>query len=113
MAVSGEETQIARGENIELEAITVTVHFRIMTVSATATTSIALRDKKGLFCHEQSINHFTCNEAAGITKTSRLKSGSYCVPFLIEDIVVFPACFIYYFKAKPWLFKLWIALSTR
>ena len=63
VAVSGEETQIARGENIELEAITVTVHFRIMTVSATATTSIALRDKKGLFCHEQNINHFTCNEA--------------------------------------------------
>ena len=54
VAVSGEETQIARGENIELETITtVTVHFRIMTVSATATTSIALRDKKGLFCHEQ------------------------------------------------------------
>lgn len=54
MAVSGEETQIARGENIELEAITtVTVHFRIMTVSTTATTSIALRDKEGLLCHEQ------------------------------------------------------------
>lgn len=50
----GEETQIARGENIELETITtVTVNFRIMTVSTTATTSIALRDKKGLFCHEQ------------------------------------------------------------
>lgn len=33
----GEETQIARGENIELETITtVTVHFRIMTVSTTA-----------------------------------------------------------------------------
>lgn len=54
VAVSGEETQIARGENIELETITtVTVHFRIMTVSTTATTSIALRDKEGLFCHEQ------------------------------------------------------------
>ena len=52
VAVSGEETQIARGENIELETITtVTVHFRIMTVSTTAITSIALRDKKGLFCH--------------------------------------------------------------
>ena len=38
MAVSGEETQIARGENIELETITVTVHFRITTVSTTATT---------------------------------------------------------------------------
>lgn len=50
----GEETQIARGENIELETITtVTVHFRIMTVSTTATTSIALTDKEGLFCHEQ------------------------------------------------------------
>ena len=50
VAVSGEETQMARGENIELETITtVTVHFRIMTVSTTATTSIALRDKKGLF----------------------------------------------------------------
>ena len=49
VAVPGEETQIARGENIELEVITtVTVHFRIMTVSTTATTSIALRDKKGL-----------------------------------------------------------------
>ena len=70
VAVSGEETQIARGENIEL-ITTVTVHFRIMTVSTTATTSIALRDKKGLFCHEQNINHFSCtgcNEAAGITK---------------------------------------------
>lgn len=54
VAVSGEETQIARGENIELETITtVTVHFRIMTVSTTATTSIALTDKEGLFCHEQ------------------------------------------------------------
>ena len=50
VAVSGEETQIARGENIEL-ITTVTVHFRIMTVSTTATTSIALRAKKGLFCH--------------------------------------------------------------
>lgn len=74
MAVSGEETRIARGENIELEAITiVTVNFRIMTVSTTATTSIALRDKKGLFCHEQNINHFSCtscNETAGITKAS-------------------------------------------
>lgn len=50
----GEETQIARGENIELETITtVTVHFRIMTVSTTATTSIALTDKEGLFCREQ------------------------------------------------------------
>ena len=47
VAVSGEETQTARGENIELETITtVTVHFRIMTVSTTATTSIALRDKE-------------------------------------------------------------------
>ena len=54
VAVSGEETQTARGENIELETITtVTVHFRIMTVSTTATTSIALTDKEGLFCHEQ------------------------------------------------------------
>ena len=74
VAVSGEETQIARGENIELETITtVTVYFRIMTVSTTATTSIALRDKEGLFCHEQNINHFSCtgcNEAAGITKAS-------------------------------------------
>lgn len=50
VAVSGEETQIARGENIEL-ITTVTVHFRIMTVSTTVTTSIALRAKKGLFCH--------------------------------------------------------------
>ena len=74
VAVSGEETQTARGGNIELETITtVTVHFRIMTVSTTTTTSIALRDKKGLFCHEQNINHFSCtgcNEAAGITKAS-------------------------------------------
>ena len=54
VAVSGEETQTARGENIELETITtVTVHFRIMTVSTTATTSIALTDKEGFFCHEQ------------------------------------------------------------
>ena len=87
MAVSGEETQIARGENIELETITtVTVHFRIMTVSTTATTTIALRDKKGLFCHEQNINHFSCtgcNEAAGVCNQSIpcLNSGSYCVPF--------------------------------
>lgn len=74
VAVSGEETQIARGENIELETITtVTVHFRIMTVITTATTSVALRYNKGLFCHEQNINHFSCtgcNEAAGITKAS-------------------------------------------
>ena len=50
VAVPGEETQIARGENIDLEVITtVTVHFRIMTVSTAATTSIALRDKKGPF----------------------------------------------------------------
>ena len=72
VAVSGEETQIARGENIEL-ITTVTVHFRIMTVSTTATTTIVLGDKKGLFCHEQNINHFSCtgcNEAAGITKAS-------------------------------------------
>ena len=50
VAVSGEETQIARGENIELEAITtVTVHFRIMTVSTTATTSIALKRQERTF----------------------------------------------------------------
>ena len=77
-----------------------------MTVSTTATTTIALRDKKGLFCHEQNINHFSCtgcNEAAGVCNQSIpcLNSGSYCVPFWIEDVVVFQPFLFIILKPSP------------